>query len=197
MLSFVYMDDAAQTISSAQSFDPAQDASVTPSSANPASEPIVSPATATPPVQDDVAAQPAPVAPPPVVPMPPAPAAPPAKELEPTSSAPLEMPDLMQPTELEPVLHPEVAEAGVEAVSQHPTLTIEDHRAGLQPAGDSIPHHTQPNGTVKLPMTPEEAVAAAKNEPVENSKKWLGELIIKHLKTIHQKITGGGENNAA
>ncbi len=114
----------------------------------------------------------------------------PSKEHQPVITA-TEMTEIMQPAEQEPVISPEVKAAGVETVLEHPSLTIEDHRTGMRASGASLLHPTQPSGVVKLPMTPEEAVDAVKNEPVASSKKWLGMLIVKHLVTLHKKITGG------
>ncbi len=86
--------------------------------------------------------------------------------------------EVLTPSEQEPTLHEEVKEAGVEKVSQHPELTPEDKKAGLEASKEATPVVTQPSGAVKLPMTAQEAENAVKHYSITDSAKWLGKLIL-------------------
>ncbi len=93
--------------------------------------------------------------------------------------------EVAQPAEKEPVLAPEVKEAGVEAISEAPQLTLEDKKAGIEPAKESVPVPTQPSGAVKLPpITQEEAVHVLKNRSFHKAKKaivWLATLFLRQV----------------
>lgn len=88
----------------------------------------------------------------------------------------------IRPTEHSIELDKEVKEAGVEAVSEEKQLTLEDKKAGLELAKESTPVPTQPTQTIKLPMSPQEAIQTAKSNDVGSAKVWLANLVEKVLK---------------
>lgn len=97
--------------------------------------------------------------------------------------------EYLQPSDQEPVLHEEVAEVGVEVVSEKPQITKEHHQIGIHHAKESTPVSTEPSGMVQLPMDPQQAIAVhQKNKNVNDSVVWLAALIIKHLKRVHAKV---------
>lgn len=97
----------------------------------------------------------------------------PQKEQQPAVS------EFLKPSEAEPVIQPELSEAGVEKVKEVPDLTLEDKKAGLEPAKESVPVSTTPSGLVQLPMTEEEAVRTIKTTSVSDSRHWLAVLVEK------------------
>ncbi len=102
-------------------------------------------------------------------------------------AAPLTMPqEMMQPSEAEPTLHPEVQEAGVVAVSDVPNLTLEDQKAGIEPAKESVPVSTAPKGVVTLP-TQQQAEAVLKKNKVTDSIAWMATLVLRVLKQKEEK----------
>lgn len=97
--------------------------------------------------------------------------------------------DYLQPSEQEPILHKEVAEVGVEVVSEKPQINTEHHKAGIHHAKESTPVATEPSGMVQLPMDPKQAIQVhQKNKNVNDSVVWLAALIVKHLKRVHAKV---------
>lgn len=105
-----------------------------------------------------------------------APVSVPQKEQQPVSP---EISEFVKPSEAEPVIHPELAEAGVEKVKEVPDLTLEDRKAGLSAAKESVPVSTTPSGLVQLPMTEEEAKRTIKTTSVSDSRHWLAVLVEK------------------
>ncbi len=108
---------------------------------------------------------------------------------------PLGVSEFIKPSGAEstPVIPPEVAEHGVETVTDYekPQLTQEHKEVGIHEAKESVPVSTQPTGSVQLPMTEEEARQTVKmHKKVSDSILWLAALILKHAKMVHQKITG-------
>lgn len=103
---------------------------------------------------------------------------------------------LIKPTETEPMLTPEVSEIGVEA-HDHETirLTEEQKKAGILPAKEATPVPTEPSGMVHLPMAPQQAhIILQTHKKISDSIVWLALLVLKQVKMMHQKMTGG-ENN--
>lgn len=100
----------------------------------------------------------------------------PQKEQQPVSS---EVSEFVKPSETEPVIHPELSEVGVEKVKEVPELTLEDKKAGLSAAKESVPVSTAPSGLVQLPMTEEEALRTIKTTNVSDSRHWLAVLVEK------------------
>lgn len=103
---------------------------------------------------------------------------------------------LIKPTETEPVLSPEVSEAGVEAHDYETIhLTEEQKKAGILPAKEATPMPTEPSGMVHLPMDPKKAHIVLKtHKKIADSIVWLALLVLKQVKMMHQKVTGGGDD---
>lgn len=104
--------------------------------------------------------------------------------------------EFIKPTgaEAELVIPPEVAEHGIETVpnTEAPPLTVEHKEAGIHHAKESVPVSSQPQQTIKLPITEEEALRIMKTTGVSESKHWMAVLIEKvydQLRFMHQKIT--------
>lgn len=96
---------------------------------------------------------------------------------------------LVEPSETEPALHPEVEGAGVEKVSHVPDLTLEDKKAGLQLAKESTQVSTQPSGVVQLPMTEEETLKQLRfHRKVADSVSWWLISILRQFKMMHRKL---------
>src|SRR3989337_301371 len=69
--------------------------------------------------------------------------------------------DYVEVSDKEPKLHPEVAETGVEVVSERPPLTVEHKDLGIK---ESIPEPaTEPTGLVQFPMTKKQADDVSQN----------------------------------
>ncbi|MBI1982525.1 MAG: hypothetical protein HYU49_01805 [Candidatus Levybacteria bacterium] len=105
----------------------------------------------------------------------------PQKEQQPPASS---VSEFVKPSEAEPAIHPELAEVGVEKVSEVPELTLEDKKAGLAPAKESVPVLTQPSGLIQLPMTEEEARRTIKTTNVSDSRHWLAVLVEKMFQIL-------------
>lgn len=141
---------------------------------------------------NDPAQQPVPQIPvdqasqPPVVP-----AATPHKEAEPIATHSQAPDEFIQPSEnIEPAITPEVAEAGVEVVSERPPLPDAAQKLGVTHAKESTPVQTQPTGQVQLPMTKQQAHQTLKlHKKVTDSIVWLAFLILRQFKITHQKPT--------
>jgi hypothetical protein len=92
--------------------------------------------------------------------------------------------------ELEPVVAPELKEAGVEAISnpEHPKLTIQDKRNGITPGADSLTHPTTAHGVHPIPMTKEKATEILENKEFKiwDSIKWYA----KNMFRQHEKEEG-------
>lgn len=95
-----------------------------------------------------------------------------------------EISEIIRASEKEPSVPKEMREAGVEEVSDRFPLTREHTDFGIQHAGESTPVHTQPLGTVKLPMSEEEALKTIKTTSNTDSRHWLAVLIEKIYKAI-------------
>lgn len=81
----------------------------------------------------------------------------------------------IQPSETEPSLDREVAEAGVETVSESPQLSYDQKKAGI--VESMPPVLTTPSGNIVLPMTEGEAIKIIKTTNAADSKHWLAVLI--------------------
>jgi hypothetical protein len=94
--------------------------------------------------------------------------------------------EVITPSEAEPNIHPEVAELGVEHVSETPQLTLEDKKAGLEHASESTPVITQPSAHIQLPKTEAEVDLGLKtHKGTTNSIVWWLTLIKKQFKRLH------------
>ncbi|GIW61185.1 MAG: hypothetical protein KatS3mg089_0037 [Patescibacteria group bacterium] len=91
--------------------------------------------------------------------------------------APLEAPvvDYIKPTEVEPVLHPEVKEVGVEIShdQEKPKLTEEHQRLGIEYAKESVPVSLSKTSGTNLPYNPEQIAMLKKTTHKDDSKHWL------------------------
>lgn len=95
--------------------------------------------------------------------------------------------------EVAPSIPPEAVEHGVEVVpsTEAPPLTVEHKEAGIHPAKESVPVSVQPQQTIQLPMTEEEALKIIKTTGVSDSRHWLAVLIekvYKQLRFLHRKL---------
>jgi hypothetical protein len=90
----------------------------------------------------------------------------------------------LRASEVEPELHPEVAEAGVEKVSEVPKLTLEDQKAGIELAKETTPVPSQSPYGISLPIPPQQAVVIAKKGNVKDSIAWLATLLLRQLKIV-------------
>lgn len=91
--------------------------------------------------------------------------------------------DFVKPTEHAPKISPELRKAGVEESPNHevPKLSLEDKKAGLGLAKEHTPVVTQPTGSVKLPMTGQQAKLAL-HKKISDSMRWLALLVLRQLK---------------
>ncbi len=111
----------------------------------------------------------------------------------------------VMPSEVEPKLHPEVSNAGVEVVSQNPELTKEQQDLGIKPSLESVkPNTQQPTGIVKItPLTEDQAdevINAQKHDSAiaehtegiyrTNSIYGLAVLVKKIIKEMHKRLIG-------
>ncbi len=107
------------------------------------------------------------------------------KELGPIGSS-----ELIKPSEQEPVIPPEVAEAGVETVRDRetPQLTPHDGKAGLSHANEAVSVHTSPSGFVQLPKTEEEVKKELKlHHKIGNSITWFLTTLLRQWKMLNRK----------
>lgn len=122
------------------------------------------------------------------VPTTPDPISTPHKEMGPIGGT---VQEYITPSEVEPTIPMEVAEHGVEAIvnPEVPSLPEEVKQAGVEPAKDVTPVVTNPQGTVHLPMTIQEAKKTVKfHKKIGDSLYWLATLILKQAKVMHRKI---------
>lgn len=99
----------------------------------------------------------------------------------------------IQPSETEPSLDREVAETGVETVSESPQLSYDQKKAGVEYAKENVPVSTTPSGNIVLPMTEEEAIKIIKTTNTSDSKHWLAvliERIFQKIRILHKSMTG-------
>ncbi|CAN5203235.1 hypothetical protein BH11PAT1_BH11PAT1_5020 [soil metagenome] len=94
-------------------------------------------------------------------------------------------------TEQQVEISKEMAEVGVEQTPQmeHPRLTFEDTKAGLEVAKAAVPISQVTGTNVTFPYTQEKAEALQKTEPISNSMRWLVESVLYHIKKAHAVIT--------
>ena len=99
----------------------------------------------------------------------------------------------IQPSETEPSLDKEVAETGVETVSESPQLSPDQKKAGVEYAKENMPVSTTPSGNIVLPMTEEEAIKIIKTTNASSSKHWLAvliERIFQQIRVLHKSMIG-------
>lgn len=101
--------------------------------------------------------------------------------------------EVLTPSEAEPVLSPELVEAGVEvSPNPHvPDLTMHDKNAGLSHAPVIAPVPTHHSGSVQLPIPGEEAIVRSKIE--KDSKKsisWYLRVVVREYLMGKEKEKG-------
>ena len=102
-------------------------------------------------------------------------------------------------SERPPIIEKEVANVGVEAVSEKPEITKEHEQVGIKPSLENNIPELEPSGKVKLPLTKDEAekiVAKDKGQITKDfgehqegnyfmpSALGLAMLVLKHIKKI-------------
>ncbi len=92
----------------------------------------------------------------------------------------------IKPTEQEPVLAPELKEAGIESIAQTDNVQIptEVNVAGVEPVKTAVPVSISPSSSVALSMTEEEVASNIKTNPPNSSVRWLATEIQKHYLRI-------------
>ncbi len=102
---------------------------------------------------------------------------------------------VLKPTEVPPILHPEVKAIGVEQTPNHTQqvqLTPAQVAVGITPAASATPAPTQLSGNLVLPMTEAKAEEIKKSKlPITEAVRWLAELVIEQVKKAHQQIMSG------
>lgn len=159
---------------------------------------VVAPQTSpvTPNVQDVSATQPQPPIPaPPVVQT----VATPGQPVAPVSTGHKEAAPMLQSvdikpsdhTELVPNVDQELKEAGVEHTPQveHPKLTAEDKKAGIEVAKAAVPVSSVTGSKVKLPFTEEKVEEIRKTTSLKDSLRWFAEEVLREIKKTHEKLT--------
>lgn len=103
------------------------------------------------------------------------------KEVEPiTKKEPL-----IKASEEEPKLHPDVAEIGVETVSEKPQLKEEHQKIGMEHSKESTPVKTEPSDRVSFPMTAQKANEIVKSKKsIKDSILWLATSFLRQIKII-------------
>lgn len=116
------------------------------------------------------------------------------KEAGPSLTLEQSVVEVLQPSEVEPVLHPEVAEAGVEVSkdAELPDLTAHDKNAGLSHAPVITPIPDKSSVDVVLPMSETDAIETLKkNNNPKNSIAWYLVSVLRQFKKMHQRLSGG------
>lgn len=110
----------------------------------------------------------------------------PTKESEPITASVSQATEYIKPSEVSPAISKEVAEAGVEAVSEVPSITPQHKEIGIEMAKESVPVATQPTGAVQLPQSQKEAeMLLKKNSDTRNSLTWLIMSLIRRFKIAY------------
>lgn len=94
-------------------------------------------------------------------------------------------------TELAPNVDQELQEAGVEHTPQveHPKLTIEDKKAGIEAAKAAVPVSSVTGANVKFPFTEEKVEEIRKTISLKDSLRWFAEEVLREIKKTHEKLT--------
>jgi hypothetical protein len=98
--------------------------------------------------------------------------------------------EMIRPTEQEPVLAPELKDAGVTIVQsqEHIQLNPDLKAVGVAPVKTAIPVQATSSDMIQLPMTEKEAERVAKTHPAIDSIRWLATLIIEQARKIHRSF---------
>lgn len=94
--------------------------------------------------------------------------------------------EIIKPTDQEPVLAPELKEAGVETVPEANEMQIpqEVKEAGVEPVKTAAPVPAATSINDSLPMTEKEAINKIKTNPPNSSVRWFATEINKHYRRI-------------
>jgi|SRR5581483_1153298 len=109
------------------------------------------------------------------------------KELGPIGNIEQNLNEVLKPTEVEPILPPEVEKAGVE-VKKAPSLSPQIKRTGIKETGEATKISSGQNTQVNLPMTQVQANKTLKSNNTNSSISWLAMLILKLLKRDNRKV---------
>ena len=96
--------------------------------------------------------------------------------------------DYVKLSENEPQIHPEVAKAGVEVVTEEkPQLTEEHFKIGVK---ETIPQpQIEPTENIQLPMSEQKAVQTIKTDKkITDSILWMAIAVIRQLKKMPRKM---------
>lgn len=98
--------------------------------------------------------------------------------------------EIVIPTEVEPVVSPEVKEAGVITVPNQEQIHVspELKNAGVAAVKTAVPVQTTPSYSIQLPITEEEAKKNIKIHPVFDSARWLSTQILEQFKKMHKAV---------
>lgn len=88
-------------------------------------------------------------------------------------------------SEILPNIPPEVSEAGVEAVSEHPVLTQVHHNVGIQYSPESLP--VAASIVPDTPYTQEDAGKVFASTKTGDSSHWLSALVLKVFRVLGGK----------
>lgn len=140
------------------------------------------------PVQDQAVQQPAsapvqePVSEPVAAQAPPAPVSVPHKESEPVGTS-LDSVDLLKHSEVSPEIPQEIKEVGVSEVSEHPQISPDVKKLGVELTHEAQKPALGPSGTFQSPMTQKEANHILKaHKKIADSLVWLAALVVKQFK---------------
>ena len=94
-------------------------------------------------------------------------------------------------TEIAPKLDQELKEAGVEHSPQveHPQLSLEDKRAGIEAAKASVPISQTSGSQVQFPLTEQKIEEIQKTTSIKDSLRWFAEEVLREIKKAHEKLT--------
>lgn len=93
--------------------------------------------------------------------------------------------DFIKPSEVEPNIHHEAAEAGVEKVTEMPKLTEEHVKIGIKLSKEAVSVQISPSGVVQLPMTAKQANNIIRtHKKISDSFLWLAVLVLRQIKKM-------------
>lgn len=96
--------------------------------------------------------------------------------------------ELVQSAESKIELQKEVAEAGVEVISNVPQLSAQDQKAGITLAKESAPVTTQPSGIVQLPIQKHDVLYGIKiHKKITDAVTWWLNSMLRQYKILERK----------
>lgn len=99
--------------------------------------------------------------------------------------------EFARPSEPIPVIHKEVAKAGIETTDNSETLKLspDAKKAGVTHSGAAVPASDISGQSIQLPMSEGEAKSAlAKGRNVGNAIVWLATSVLRQIKRLHKKL---------